>query len=29
MGGLLRGHLRDLFEPSQLITDVSGAGNNW
>jgi tubulin epsilon len=26
---LLRGHLADLFDPSQLVTDVSGAGNNW
>ena len=26
---LLRGHLADLFDASQLVTDVSGAGNNW
>lgn len=26
---LLRGHLADLFDRSLLVTDVSGAGNNW
>jgi|AntAceMinimDraft_1070359.scaffolds.fasta_scaffold137857_2 tubulin epsilon len=25
----LRGPLGGLFEPSQTVTDVSGAGNNW
>ena len=29
VGQLLRGHLADLFDISQLVTDVSGAGNNW
>ena len=29
VGQLLRGHLSDLFDTSQLVTDVSGAGNNW
>ncbi|CAM1326340.1 TUBE1 (predicted) [Pycnogonum litorale] len=26
---LLRGPIRDLFDSSQLVTDVSGSGNNW
>ncbi|CEM27733.1 unnamed protein product [Vitrella brassicaformis CCMP3155] len=26
---LMRGPLRDLFDSRQLITDVSGSGNNW
>lgn len=26
---LCRGHLADLFDRSQMVTDVSGAGNNW
>ena len=26
---LMRGHLSDLFDKSMIVTDVSGAGNNW
>ena len=26
---LLHGHLAELFDPSLIVTDVSGAGNNW
>ena len=26
---LQRGHLADLFDPRQVLTEVSGAGNNW
>ena len=26
---ILQGPLRDVFEHRQLITDVSGSGNNW
>jgi tubulin epsilon len=26
---LLRGHLSELFDRAQIVTDVSGAGNNW
>ena len=29
VGELLQGHLKDVFDPAQLITDVSGSGNNW
>eukprot|EP00397_Hematodinium_sp_SG-2012_P012137 GEMP01012299.1.p1 GENE.GEMP01012299.1~~GEMP01012299.1.p1 ORF type:complete len:498 (+),score=96.95 GEMP01012299.1:122-1615(+) len=29
VNSLLRGPLRDIFDHRQLITDVSGAGNNW
>jgi tubulin epsilon len=25
----MKGPLRDLFDASQLLTDVSGSGNNW
>ncbi len=27
--GILRGPLAELFDSRQLLTDVSGAGNNW
>ena len=26
---LLKGPMRDVFDSRQLITDVSGSGNNW
>jgi len=26
---ILKGPLRDVFDCQQLITDVSGSGNNW
>lgn len=26
---ILQGPLRELFDSTQLITDVSGSGNNW
>lgn len=26
---ILQGPLRDVFDSKQLITDVSGSGNNW
>ena len=26
---MLKGPLRDVFDHKQLITDVSGSGNNW
>lgn len=26
---LCRGHLADLFDPAQVVSEVSGAGNNW
>ena len=29
VGGLLKGPLGELFDNRQLITDVSGSGNNW
>ena len=29
VGQLLRGHLAEVFDRSLLVTDVSGAGNNW
>ncbi len=29
VNAVMKGHLRDLFEAKQLITDVSGSGNNW
>jgi tubulin epsilon len=29
VGETLRGPLGDLFDPTQVVTDVSGAGNNW
>ncbi len=29
VGELLRGPLGEVFDHQQLITDVSGSGNNW
>ena len=29
VGEIMKGPLRDVFDHKQLITDVSGAGNNW
>lgn len=29
MSGVLRGPLGELFDARQLLTDVSGSGNNW
>lgn len=26
---VLQGALREVFDPAQLLTDVSGSGNNW
>jgi tubulin epsilon len=26
---ILQGPLRDVFDSKQLITDISGSGNNW
>ena len=26
---IMRGPMRDLFHHQQLVTDVSGSGNNW
>ena len=26
---IVQGPLRDLFDTTQLLTDVSGSGNNW
>ena len=29
VGELVKGHLGEVFDHQQLITDVSGCGNNW
>ena len=29
VGNLMKGPLREVFDYKQLITDVSGCGNNW
>jgi len=29
VGEVLRGPLSEIFDRQQLITDVSGSGNNW
>lgn len=29
VNGILQGPLRDVFDTTQLLTDVSGSGNNW
>lgn len=29
VNGILQGALREVFDSAQLLTDVSGSGNNW